>query len=394
MLSFAIYASCGKLCLMSIIYLDNAATTPLLEETAGLLAKYQSSLWYNPSALYGPALEVRREMEASREALCAAFGSPDHACVFTSGGTEAANMVIRHGTKKYRGANYVCAGFEHPCVEESFKALSEAGEDVRFTRVRSDGSTAAEDLLQKVDASTALVSVMHVNNETGAVNDVESLAYAVKKKAPKAVFHVDGVQAFLRVPLQNARHIDYYTVSAHKVHGLKGTGAVFYGRHTPLKAMLRGGGQENSLRSGTENVAGILSFGAAAQYFAEHRNRIDAVLREVREVFLDTLGSAPGFTLLSPQDTGAPHILSFLVDGLRGETLVHALEPDEVYISMGSACSSRKDRSRAARQLALSQEQASGMIRISTSPFTTPEDARKAGTLIRKRTADLRVFRV
>lgn len=378
---------------MPTIYLDNAATTPPLEGTAKLLQRYASSLWYNPSALYAPAVQVRREVEAARDALCSAFGSMNHACVFTSGGTEAANMVIRQGARRRKGANYVCGGFEHPCVEESFRSLAESGEDVRFARARKDGSTALEDLLEQVDRNTVLVSVMHVNNETGALNDVEDLAQAVKLKAPNAVFHVDGVQAFLRVPLRSAQNIDYYTVSGHKVHGLKGTGAVFFGPRTPLKALLAGGGQENGLRSGTENVAGILSFGAAAQYFMEHRAEIDANLLDVRAIILDSLRDAPGFTLLSPEEAGAPYILSYLVDGVWGETLMHALEPDGVYISMGAACSSRKGRSRAARRLGLSQDEAAGMIRISTSPFTKPEEARRACTAIKQRAADLRAFR-
>lgn len=368
---------------MSSIYLDNAATTRPLPENQTLLQEASDTLWYNPSALYGPAVRVRRELEEAREELESAFGSWGHRCLYTSGGTEGANMVVRYGARRRKNGVYVCGGYEHPCVEESFRVLADAGNEVRFVPVQPDGSIRIEDLLGVVDESTVLVSVMHVNNETGAVNDVAAMARAVKRQAPHAVFHSDGVQAFLRVAPGDAEAIDYYTVSAHKVHGLRGTGAVLYGPRTPLKAMLVGGGQEGGLRSGTENVLGALSLAASVQYFTEHADEIQGRLSAMQDVFLEELAGAPGFTLVSPEEGGAPHILSFAVDGVRGETLMHALERDGIYISMGSACSSKKSRKRAAQALGVPEQTAGSMIRISTSPFNTIDEAYRASESIR-----------
>ena len=365
----------------SLIYLDNAATTAPFPEVTAVYNKYVDTLWFNPSALYAPALDVKRAVDRARQAVLLTYGSQEHLCTFTSGGTEAANMVIRFGARKRKGMNYVCAGFEHPCVEESFKQLREDGAEVRWVETNADGSTSVSRLMDAIDDNTALVSVMHVNNETGAVNDIDGLAQAVKTRVPKAVFHSDGVQAFGRVMLRRPDVVDYYTVSAHKIHGLKGTGAVLSRRDAPLRPMLRGGGQERGLRSGTENVPGILMFGYAADNFYRNREKVQTHLEQLRKSFLAQLDNEPGILTVAPD--GAPHIVSLFVDGLRGETLMHSLESEGIVVSTGSACSSKKEKSRAARALGVSNAEAASMVRISFCPMTEQADVIRAAETLK-----------
>lgn len=370
------------------IYLDNAATTQPLPSLQELYDQYAESLWYNPSALYRDAGGVRVRMEEVRRALLEAFGSSKHHCLFTSGGTEGANMVIRAGVSRRRNGNYVCAGFEHPCVEEAFKTLAGQGAEVRFVPVDSGGRTELEALLARVDENTLLVSCMHVNNETGAVNDVGEIARAVKQRSPRTLVHADGVQAFLRVPLRNASLIDYYTISAHKLHALKGTGALFYNPEAPLKALLSGGGQEGGLRSGTENTLGILALGAAVDYFREHGREIAGRHEALHGRLIKGLKKIPGARILTP-DESCRHIVSVSFPGLRGETLLHMLEEENIVISTGSACSSHKGRSRAERALGLSKETARGAVRISLGAWNTEPEIERLLAALEAKSAQL-----
>lgn len=352
--------------------MDNAATTQPLGSLAQLYAQYADDLWQNPSALYREAGTVRVRMDEVRRSLLEAFGSSAHRCLFTSGGTEGANMVIREGVSRRRDGNYVCAGFEHPCVEETFRALGAGGAEVRFAQSDRFGRTPPEALLDLIDERTQLVSCMHVNNETGARNDVEALARAVKRKNPRTLVHVDGVQAFLRVPLKDTANIDYYTVSAHKVHALKGCGALFYRPKTPLKALLEGGGQEQNLRSGTENTLGILALGEAVRFFSREGEQIRRRLADLNARLRQGLAKMPEAVLLSPPpEESSSHIISVSFPGLRGETLLHMVEDAGVILSTGAACSSHKGKSRAEKALGIPREIAQGAVRISLGAFST-----------------------
>ncbi|WP_258107156.1 cysteine desulfurase family protein [Christensenella minuta] len=377
---------------MREIYLDNAATTRPLAELKEVYAAYAEEAWQNPSALYACATRVQKQIDGAKETLLHAFGGQGHKCFFTSCGSESANTVILRGAKQKKNMHYVCAGAEHPCVEESFKFLQSVGCGVTFVQTNKNGVVSPEAVAGAVNENTALVSVMHVNNETGAKNDVERIAALVKARNPQALFHADGVQAFCREHLQNTSNIDYYTVSAHKLHAHKGTGAVFYKDHTPIKPYILGGGQENGLRSGTQNTLGILSFAAAAEYFEK---RVDpGYMRILRDAFLNECSNIPDVAVLSPEneEDACAHIVNISVLGVNGETLLHTLEAAGIYISTGSACSSKKGKSRIAAALGLSQEEAAGAVRISFSPFNTKEEVCVAAREIAKNTAVLRKF--
>ena len=376
-----------------MIYLDNAATTKPLEQLKELYGVYAGERWQNPSALYAPATQVQKSIKEAADALLREFGSAQHKCLFTSGGTESANMVILRGARKRKDMNFVCGGAEHPCVEESYLALREQGYTVRFVQPDMHGNVQAGAVAEAVDGNTALVSVMHVNNETGAKNDVAQIAAAVKVKNTDTLFHADGVQAYLREEI-DSRNIDYYTVSAHKVHALKGTGAVFYRSDSPLKPYILGGGQQSGLRSGTENTFGILAFAEAGRYYGKNKAEFCGRLGMLRKRFLDACAGIEDAVVISPEqeEKACSHIVNVSFPGAPGETLLHALEAERIYISMGAACSSKKGKTRIAKALGLSDKVAGGSVRISFSPFNTEEEVDAAVESIKKNVAMLRKY--
>ncbi len=367
---------------MQSIYFDNAATTRPLNELDEVYAEYAGGLWQNPSALYAPSVAVQMRIDGARRTLLRAFGGEStHKCFFTSCGTEGANTIILRGARVKKNMNYVCGGLEHPCVEEGFKLLEAQGADVRWVKPDRHGRISADAVREAVDENTALAAIMHVNNETGAKNDIAAIGAAVKGKNPQTLYYADGVQAYLREKRVDISNIDYYTVSAHKVHAHKGTGAIFAKNGTPLKPLLVGGGQEGGMRSGTQDVLGILSFARAVEYFggvdAEER------LAPLRAGFLAAVEEIEGIYVVSPPD-GCGHILNIAFEGVNGETLLHAMEGAGIYISTGSACSSKKGKSRVAKTLALPEGVANGTVRISFSVFNTEEEIGRAAEEIKK----------
>jgi len=264
----------------------------------------------------------------------------------------------------------------------AFKELIERGHDVTFVAPR-DGYIHPEDVAREVREDTVLVSIMHVNNETGALNDIAAIASAVKARNPKLLFHSDGVQGFIKCPLNlSLTEIDYYTVSAHKLGGLKGTGGIFHRNGTPLRAHILGGGQEKGLRSGTENTLGVLLMQEAARLTAENAEENAAKCSELRQAFLDSIATV-NHEVISPKHS-VNYILSVSFPDVRAEVLVHLLEQQEIYISTGSACSSKKGKqSRISRALGLSAEIAGSMVRISFSAENAVEDMKTTAAVIK-----------
>jgi len=379
---------------MEKIYLDNAATTKPLDELKEVYRDYAETLWYNPSALYGESAKVNALLNDVRGTLLRGFGA-GHKCLFTSGGTEGANTVILRGVGKRKQMNFVCGGAEHPCVEQSFKQREADGCEIRYIRPDQNGYIDPQSVASAVDENTVLVSIVHVNNETGAKNDIEMIAAKVKAKNKRTLFHSDGVQAYLKERVMNPANIDYYTVSAHKLHAHKGTGALFYLPGAPLKPFLLGGGQESGLRSGTQGVLGILSFGRAAEYFLREREEIKGKYAALRKKLLSLADSMNGVVVISPRDDkkACSHIVSLSFPGVNGETLLHTLEAEGIYISNGAACSSKKGRTRMAEALELDDEIAQGMVRVSFSPFNTEQEVEKTMEALARNAALLRKYK-
>ena len=309
------------------------------------------------------------EMKETRRTLCEITGFNGN-CIFTSGGTEANNMVIMSAWRNR--AHYITSAIEHPSVYEAFKHLETLGASVDYVKPRGF-CIKAEDVAALVREDTALVSIMHVNNETGALNDIEGICRAVKAKNPKTAFHSDGVQALFKTDIDLKKSgIDYYSVSAHKIHALKGTGAVLAREDRALKRMHFGGEQEFTLRPGTENTIGIQAFCEAlkrGQGVAEKRVK---QISGFQEKLLYGLAGIDGAQVNLPE-IKVPHIVNVCFPGIRAEVLVRLLGEKGIYIGTGAACS-RGKLSRVLIESGLEKSCVEGGVRISLSAMNTDKD--------------------
>lgn len=372
---------------MKPIYLDNAATTRPDQSALAKAGEFLTERYFNPSALYGGGFAVRAALQTAREKLLSYIADPlSFDLIFTSCGTEADNHAIFCGAKR---GNAVTTAGEHAAVYASFTELKNRGVEPRFAPLNSDGSVSAEEIVKLVDDRTSLVSVVHVNNETGAVNDIAEIARLVKKKNPRTLVHSDGVQAYGKIPVRLSKEIDLYSVSAHKIGGIKGAGALVKNKTVrSLSPFVYGGGQENGLRSGTENVFGIMSF-----YFAAERkfSALDADalrLQRCREKLWDLLNKQV-FTRISPQN-GTPYILTVSAQGLRGEVLQRMSEERGVIIGTGSACSSKHRFSRVMTACGFPSDVLDGVLRISFSQNTEESEAEIAANVLNECAARLK----
>lgn len=369
-----------------MIYFDNAATT---RPNAGAVERalaFTNEHFFNPSARYRGGLKVHGELKTAREFLLKCVADPiQFDLIFTSGGTEGDNHAIFSAAKR---GNVVISGGEHAAVFESAKELKNRGLEVRIAPLCADGSVSVEGVLSLVDDKTSFVGVIHVNNETGAVNDIVSIARLVKGKNPRTVFMSDGVQAFGKIPVKLSKDIDLYTVSAHKIGGLKGCGALIKNKNCRgLSPLIFGGGQESGYRSGTENVLGIMAFYYAAEETfrnqKEKAEQVYAVRDRVKSLLDRNL-----FTVISSEN-GSPYILSVSARALRGEVLQHMLEEEGLIVGTGSACSSKKPYSRVIEACGREKEELSGVLRLSFSPENTLEEAEKAAHMLNKAASSL-----
>lgn len=381
------------------IYLDNSATTRPFDAVVDAVCACMRDTFYNASAAYGPAVDAERRMRAVRGQIARALGAREDEVVFVSGGTEADNLAIL-GTAalQRKPMRFLCSAVEHPAVLEAMARVKEMGHDVRTLSVTSRGVLdldAAEALLSP---DTALVSVMQVNNETGAVQPIAALRALMDRLCPGARLHVDGVQGFLRVPVSlSALRVDLYALSAHKIHGPKGVGALVVRKGTRLAPVLLGGGQEGGLRSGTYNTPGIAGMGAAVEAFSALEDPCGRMARLKDALSRRLLAGVPGARINGPlpgEPDAAPHILNVSFPNVRGEVLLHALEGQGIYVSTGSACSSHGRKvSQGLRAMGLSPQQAEGAIRFSLSPMNTPQEIERAADAAIAAHAQLSQFR-
>lgn len=365
-----------------MIYLDNAATTRPDEECLKKAEKYLLNEYFNPSALYGGGFNVHKEIrEARKKILSLITDSENFDLIFTSCGTEADNQAIFCAGKR---GNVVTTEGEHSAVFSAVNELKQRGIEVRFAKLNTDGSVNSESLLSLIDEKTALCSVIHVGNETGAINDIASLSHAVKAKNPNCLFHSDGVQAFGKIPFKLTKNIDLYSISAHKIGGIKGCGALIKRKNYAIKPYIFGGGQEQGLRSGTENVFGIKDFEfSAVKRFSEIEKHFSKT-QKVNDLLWSELDKAL-FKKISPEK-GSPFILTVGVEGLRGETILHEADDNGLIIGTGSACASneKKRYSRVILACGIKENLADGILRLSFSPENTEEEARKAAQILNK----------
>lgn len=356
-----------------MIYFDNAATTRVIPEAAQTVFKYLTEKYYNPSAMYHEALDVKNDLENARSVILNQIGG-EGKLYFTSGGTESDNLAF-FGTKKKRNSRVIISAVEHAAVYQSAMSLKQAGFDVCVAPVDGSGKIDVEAFSELLNVDTSFVSVIHVSNETGAVNDIGELARLTKRVAPRALFHSDGVQAGGKIKIDlKSIPVDLYSLSAHKIGAPKGTGALYAAKGVHLNPIIVGGGQEDGVRSSTENTAGIMAFAtafaAAVPLIEKSAERLRAIAAYLRK----RLGAFDDVMVISPED-GSPYILSFASASVRGEVIEHALEREGVLVGTGSACSSNKSTRRIPEALNLQGKYASGMVRLSFSRFSSMAEA-------------------
>lgn len=376
-----------------MIYLDNSATTRPLEEVVDSFAKASRLYFGNPSSIHKAGLQANQLLERAREQIASILGVLPAEIVFTSGGTEGNNTAIKGIAYTYRsrGKHIITTSIEHPSVTNVCEQLKKDGFEITYLPVNSSGRVRVEDVKNALRDDTILVSVMHVNNEVGTIQPIEEIGQLLKNY-PKVFFHVDNVQGVGKVALDYHRaHIDLATISAHKFHGLKGTGALFIRQGIRFDPLLGGGGQEENIRSGTENTPGIVAMAKAlrltTENFAEKVNHMKAI----QQYFFTELSMIPGVKLNTPQKNCAPHIVNFSLPGFKTEVFISALSERGVYVSTTSACSvQRNEPSKTLLAMGCGDDIASTSVRISLSFENTMDEAKEAMKAIKECINDLK----
>lgn len=356
------------------VYLDNSATTRPNDRVIQAMSSAMSDYFYNPSALYALAVEVDQMMDSCRSKIIKVLNSPGR-IIFTSGGTEADNLAILGSVKNCNkpGRILYSAG-EHPAVSQSCKKLTESGFDVQEIPLTRDGLIDLFKYEELLTENTQLICVMQINNVTGAVSPISKLTSLRDLHCPQALFHVDGVQGFLRDHCHaNILNVDSYALSAHKFHGPKGIGALWVSDRVALSALSYGGGQEQGFRSGTQNTIGVIGMSTAIESYPQTNNMRSMKLR----LFEHLRQSIPDLIINGP-DPGsiesADHILNLSFPPVRSETMLHALEAVSVYVGSGSACSSKKRQSsHVLKGMKLSKNRLDSAVRFSLNPFISEQ---------------------
>lgn len=357
-----------------MIYFDNAATTRVSDTAAQAAISAMTELYANPSSAHAFGFEAEKALRAARAAVLAALGftPSEGSLVFTGSGSEADNLALRgaaHALAR-RGRHIVLSDSEHPAVENTAKDLEKEG--FTLSRLSTKGGKLDFDEARAVlTPDTILVSCMAVNNETGAIYDIASLASLAKALCPNALFHTDAVQAFTKIPAGVWKKADLVSVSAHKIHAPKGVGALFVRKGVRLVPCITGGGQENGLRSGTEAMPGICAMAAAAKQATADFAALDAQVKSINAYLRTRLSTLDGVCINTEPDGFLPHILSIAVPGLRSEILLRFLSERGIYVSAGSACSAKHADNRVLSAFGLPDKIADSTLRLSFSADNT-----------------------
>ena len=361
------------------VYLDNSATTRTLDSVAELMCEIMTKDYGNPSSMHTKGVQAEQHIKYAKETLAKILKVNEKEIYFTSGGTESDNWALMGGAyaSHRSGKHIVTTRIEHPAILQTMKHLEEQGFLVTYLPVNQYGVINLEDLRKAIRPDTILVSMMHVNNEVGALQPIEEAGRLIKSINKNILFHVDAVQGFGKFRIYPKKcGIDMISVSGHKIHGPKGVGFLYIYEGAKIKPILFGGGQQKGFRSGTENVPGIAGLAKAAKVLYDHLEEDQNKLYELRQYFVQEAKKMERVFLNGPQDTeGAPHIVSLSVAGIRSEVLLHALEDKGIYVSAGSACASNKHVVSATLQsMGVAQDLLDSTIRFSFSIFTTKEE--------------------
>ncbi|MBM6666792.1 cysteine desulfurase [Lacrimispora saccharolytica] len=361
------------------IYLDNSATTRAYPEVAELVTKLMLEDYGNPSALHQKGVDAEQYLRRARETMAKILKVQEKEIYFTSGGTESNNWALV-GTAlamQRMGKHIITTQIEHPAVQAPVSFLEEMGFTVTRLGVSREGMIDLQELEEAITPETILVSVMFVNNEIGSVEPVAEIGERIKRKNPNTVFHVDAIQAFSKLPIYPKKmNIDLLSVSGHKFHGPKGTGMLYIREKTRIRPVILGGGQQNGMRSGTENVPGAAGMALAAEMVYGKLKESRAHMYRLREHLIHGLQAMENVTVHGADgEQAAPHIVNASFLGVRSEVLLHTLENEGIYVSAGSACSSHKRAgSPTLTAIGASKAEMESSVRFSFSENTTPEE--------------------
>ena len=361
------------------VYLDNSATTRCFDEVAELMTKIMCEDYGNPSSLHRKGVQAEQYIRYAKETIAKNLKVNEKEIFFTSGGTESDNLALRGCAYANcrAGRHLITTQIEHPAILQTMKQLEEEGFRVTYLPVDEKGCIRPEDLQRAITGETILVSIMHTNNEVGSLQPIEEAGALIKRMNPRILFHVDAVQGYgkFRI-LPKKMHIDLLSVSGHKIHGPKGIGFLYVDEKGKIKPILFGGGQQNGLRSGTENVPAIAGLAKAIEIVYSKLDREVEELYQIKEAFVEGVKQIPDvFVNGHSGRDGAPHVVSVSFQGVRSEVLLHALEDKGVYVSAGSACSAHKPQPSATLQaMGIDKELLGSTIRFSFSVFTTMDE--------------------
>lgn len=378
------------------VYLDNSATTRPSDAVVSAMLRVLTENWHNPSALYQPAMQAEKLMSAVRESCLKAAGAAGHTLVFTAGGTEADNIAILGYLRTVKKAGRVLLfSVEHPAVLNCAQEITRMGHKVEHIPVDKRGVCDLEKLEAMLGEDVLLITLMQVNNEVGAIQPIDEVCKLRDRLAPKAAIHVDGVQGFLRVPFHFGKSgVQSYAFSGHKIHASKGVGGLILRKGHRVAPIIYGGGQEGDIRSGTENVPGIVGLGEAVRTYPADSAAHMMALKQ--RLWAGLQAAVPGVKLNGPaldDPACAPHILNVTLAPVRSQTMLFALEGDGIYVSAGSACGAHKQKvSSVLTAMGLTTADADCALRFSFCPQVTEEDIDYTIATIKKHYDMLKAF--
>lgn len=370
------------------VYFDNSATTKMNNEAIEEVALGMREYFGNPSSLHNLGLKSEKKLRECREIIGKTINASENEIYFNAGGTEGNNLVLKGILKP--GSHYITTPFEHASVLNTAKRLESNGVNVTYIKLDENGRIDLEHLKESITKDTVLVSIMHVNNEIGVIQDIEKISKIIRENSSRAKFHVDGVQSYGKFPIDVKKaDIDFLTVSGHKFHGPKGCGFIYVKKNNNLLPLIEGGAQEFGLRAGTQNIGCIMGLTKAAEIAVNNMQSNLEKVEEIKSRFIEKLKDIDNVRINSPMsDDFSPYILNVSFRGVRGEVLLHFLEESGIYVSTGSACSS-KERVRIVgsyvlKAIGLSNDEIGGGIRFSFSDDNSVEEVDYAIDVLNK----------
>ncbi len=366
------------------IYLDNSATTRPYKRVCDKVLEVMQNIYGNPSSLHRLGISAEKEIKTARESIADTLGVRPDEIYFTSGGTEANNLAIMGVCNASRGGHIISTPVEHPATLNTLNSLEKKGKRIDYIPVDGDGIVKLAEFEEMITPDTCLVSVMLVNNEIGAVQPIEKIASILKKRNPNAYLHVDAVQGYCKIPFrQKDLGVDLISISGHKIHGPKGIGALYIKKGTKLAPIIFGGGQQNGVRPGTENVPAIAGLGVAAKHCNSKMTDAISQMISLRERLKKGICEKIDNVVVNTPQQCAPHILNISFGGVKSEVILHTLENEGIYVSSGSACSSHKrEPSYVLTSIGLDRSMIDGSIRFSLSEFNTKEEIDKVVSVL------------